>query len=151
MNALGRCAALGVGDIALECLAQQTPGLFSIGSRQHPAVDDTAQGRAMGRSLPVVFDVGRDRLTQCAPYWEKSMAFVVTKTVHVDHDDIADMFVEGAYHQDQAALFNAISRRFSGDEPKHLETMAGEMAKHLDDSGRTLIRAPARALLHARS
>ena len=54
------------------------------------------------------------------------MAFVVTKNVHVDHDDIADMFVEGAYHQDQAALFNAIGRRFSGDEPKHLKTMAGD-------------------------
>lgn len=79
------------------------------------------------------------------------MAFVVTKNVHVDHDDIADMFVEGAYHQDQAALFNAIGKRFSGDEPKHLETMAEAMAKHLDDSGRTLIKALARALLHTRS
>ncbi len=79
------------------------------------------------------------------------MAFVVKKNVHVDHDDIANMFVEGAYHQDQAALFNAIGRRFSGDEPKHIETMAGEMAKHLDDSGRTLINALARALFNARS
>ena len=79
------------------------------------------------------------------------MAFVVTKNVHVDHDDIADMFVEGAYHQDQATLFNAIGKRFSSDEPEHLATMAEEMAKHLDDSGRTLIKAFARALLHARS
>lgn len=79
------------------------------------------------------------------------MALVVTKNVHIDHDDIADMFVEGAYHQDQAALFNAIGKRFCGDEPKHLETMAEEMAKHLDDSGGTLIKALARALLHTRS
>ncbi len=79
------------------------------------------------------------------------MAFVVTKSVHVDHDDIADMFVEGAYQQDQAALFNAIGTRYSSDEPKHLEAMAEEMAKHLDDSGRTLIKALARALLHTRS
>jgi hypothetical protein len=79
------------------------------------------------------------------------MAFVVTKNVHVDHDDIADMFVEGAYHQDQAALFNAIGKRFSGDEPKHLASMAEEIAKHLDDSGRTLIKALARALLHSGS
>ena len=74
------------------------------------------------------------------------MAFVVTKSVHVDHDDIADMFVEGAYHQDQAALFNAIGERFSSDERKHLADVAKEMAKHLDDSGRTLIEALARAL-----
>ena len=73
------------------------------------------------------------------------MAFVVTKNVHVDHDDIADMFVEGAYHEDQAALFNAIGRRFN-DEPKHLADMALEMAKHLNDSGRTLIRTLAEAI-----
>lgn len=73
------------------------------------------------------------------------MAFIVTKDVHVDHDDIADMFVEGAYHQDQAALFNAIGRHFS-DEPKHLADMAEEVAKHLNDSGRTLIQALAKAI-----
>ncbi len=79
------------------------------------------------------------------------MALVVTKNVHVDQDDIADMFVEGAYHQDQAALFNAIGRRFSSDEPKHLVAMAEELAKHLDDPGRTLIKALATALSHTRS
>ena len=73
------------------------------------------------------------------------MAFIVTKDVHVDHDDIADMFVEGAYHQDQAALFNAIGRHFS-DEPKHLADMAEEVAKHLNASGRTLIQALAKAI-----
>lgn len=73
------------------------------------------------------------------------MAFVVTKNVHLDHDDIADMFVEGAYHQDQAALFNAIGRHFS-DEPKHLADMAEEVAKHLSNSGRTLIKALAEAI-----
>ena len=73
------------------------------------------------------------------------MAFVVTKNVHVDHDDIADMFVEGAYHEDQAALFNAIGRRFN-DEPKHLADVTEVLAKHLNDSGRTLIKALAKAL-----
>ena len=74
------------------------------------------------------------------------MAFVVTKSVHVDHDDIADMFVEGAYHQDQAALFNAIGGRFNSDEPTHLANVAEEMAKHLNDSGRALVEALAKAL-----
>ena len=73
------------------------------------------------------------------------MAFVVTKNVHVDHDGIADMFVEGAYPQDQAALFNAIGKHFS-DEPKHLAELAEEVAKHLNDSGRTLIGALAEAI-----
>lgn len=73
------------------------------------------------------------------------MAFVVTKNVHVDHDDIADMFAEGAYPQDQAALFNAIGKRFS-DEPKHLAELAEEVAKHLNDSGRTLIKALVEAI-----
>jgi uncharacterized membrane-anchored protein YhcB (DUF1043 family) len=77
------------------------------------------------------------------------MVFVVTKNVHVDHDDIADMFVEGAYHEDQAALLNAIGRRFS-DEPKHLADVAEELAKHLNDSGRTLIKALTEALPDSR-
>lgn len=73
------------------------------------------------------------------------MAFVVTKTVHVDHNEIADMFVEGAYHQDQAALFNAIGNHF-GDEPKHLADVADEVAKHLNASGRMLIKALAKSM-----
>jgi hypothetical protein len=72
------------------------------------------------------------------------MAFVVTKNVHVDHNDIADMFVNGAYHEDQAALFNAIGKHFSG-EPQHLADMAEKMVKHLDDSGRSLIKTLAEA------
>ncbi|MDH3661684.1 MAG: hypothetical protein OEU92_16925, partial [Alphaproteobacteria bacterium] len=62
-----------------------------------------------------------------------------------DHDDIADMFVEGAYHEDQAALFNAIGKRFS-DEPEHLADMTSAMAKHLNDSGRTLIKTLAKSM-----
>ena len=72
------------------------------------------------------------------------MAFVVTKNAHVDHNDIADMFAGGAYHEDQAALLNAIGKRLSG-EPKHLTDIADKVAKHLDDSGRSLIRALAEA------
>ena len=55
--------------------------------------------------------------------------------MHVDQDEIADMFVEGAYHQDQAALFNAIGKRFSSDEPKYLMNMADEVAKQGGPAG----------------
>lgn len=78
------------------------------------------------------------------------MAFVVTKNVHVNHDDIAATFVEGAYHEDQAWLFNSIGEHYR-DEPMRLASMAEQVAKHLDDSGQKLIKALAKAISETRA